>query len=68
MSYKYLKNKYYFICYYLTLMVIQLSSRLQYLLAEYDDHNSKLAKLLLKEVSEEGMPMKSRDVCTIPLL
>jgi len=47
--------------------MLQLSAKLQKLISEYDDVNSKLARILLKDIPEE-MPMKSKKVDLVNIM
>lgn len=47
--------------------MLQLSAKLQNLISEYDDANSKLARILVKEIPEE-MPMKSKEVDLVNIM
>ena len=47
--------------------MIQLSSKLQLLISDYDDCNSKLASLLMKDVPEE-IPLKTTSVDVVNIM
>jgi len=47
--------------------MLQLSAKLQNLISEYDDANSKLARILIKEIPEE-IPMKSKEVDLVNIM
>ena len=47
--------------------MLQLSAKLQKHISEYDDVNSKLARILLKDIPEE-MPMKSKEVDSVNIM
>lgn len=47
--------------------MLQLSAELQNLISEYDDANSKLARILIKELPEE-IPMKSKEVDLVNIM
>lgn len=47
--------------------MLQLSAKPQNLISEYDDANSKLARILMKDIPEE-MPMKSKEVDLVNIM
>ena len=47
--------------------MLQLLAKLQKLISEYDGVNSKLARILLKDIPEE-MPMKSKEVDLVNIM